>query len=96
MAGVSTQIGTVAGAKTSGTYYTLKLVVNGSSLACYLNGVLILTISNSQLVTGKPGLFAVMGLSALPFDDFECTDAIASGGGDGGGSVARAGLLGVG
>ena len=38
VAGVSTQIGTVAGAKTSGTYYTLKLVVNGSSLTCYLNG----------------------------------------------------------
>ena len=78
------------------TFYLLKLVVTGGVLQVYVNGSLVISATDTApLSSGKPGLFASSGTTPPSFDDFECTDAVSSGGG-GGGSGARGTLLGVG
>ncbi len=52
---------------TTGTWYNLKLVVNGSSLQAYVNDVLELAASDSSLATGRIG-FTTYNTSA-EFDD---------------------------
>ena len=96
VAGVVTALRTVSFTVVEGTLYTVRLTVTGDSLAVLINGVSYGTNTDSSLLTGKPGLYAVTGISVPSFDDFACTDAVADGGGGGGGSVPRAGLLGVG
>ncbi len=41
---------------TAGTWYTVKLVVNGSSLSMYVNGTLQLSATDSSLASGAVGL----------------------------------------
>jgi hypothetical protein len=78
---------------------TVKLVATGPVLQVYVQGEQVLYITDGLLVAGKPGLFAGTGGGPIPFEDFECSDALVTtggGGGGGGGLVPRGGLLGVG
>jgi pectate lyase len=52
---------------TTGTWYTLKLVVNGTSLQAYVNGVLELSATDSSLRTGK--LLLTTYNASAEFDD---------------------------
>ncbi len=51
----------------TGTWYTLKLVVSGSQLQAYLDGVLQLTATDTSLTAGKGGLIALY--TSAEFDD---------------------------
>jgi pectate lyase len=51
----------------TGTWYTLKLVVSGSQIQGYVNGELQLTATNSQLTQGKCGVLA--HYASVEFDD---------------------------
>ncbi len=97
LSGVNTYLSDGVHAAVSGTYYTLKLVVTGTGLLGYVNGVLKVSYDDptTTILSGKPGLTARTGGIKPAFDDFECTDAVVEGGG-GGGTVPRSGLLGVG
>lgn len=56
----------------TGTWYTLKLTVNGASLSGYVNGSLELSATDSSLATGRVG-FTAMNASA-EFDDLIVAD----------------------
>jgi pectate lyase len=51
----------------SGTEVDVKLVVNGSSLEGYVNGVLQCRVTDTDLVSGKSGLYSFKSKSS--FDD---------------------------
>ena len=51
----------------SGTEYDVKLVVNGSSLEGYVNGVLQCRVTDTDLVKGKSGLYSYKSKGS--FDD---------------------------
>lgn len=95
VAGASAVLGSFSFAAVNATYYTLRLTVTGTQLVVTVNGVTKMTVTDAALVSGKPGLFAQTGWSVMPFEDFECSAAVAASGG-GGGSLARGSLLGVG
>ncbi len=56
--GAITSIASKAYTVAAGTWYTLKLVVNGSSIQAYVNGVQELAASDSSLATGRVGLMS--------------------------------------
>ncbi len=51
----------------TGTWYTLKLAVNGTQLEAYVDGVLQLSATDSALATGKVGCYAAY--VSAEFDD---------------------------
>ncbi len=57
----------------TGTWYTLKVAVSGSSINAYVNGNLELSATDSSLASGKVG-FAMINASA-EFDDIVVEDA---------------------
>ncbi|HYH03933.1 MAG TPA: right-handed parallel beta-helix repeat-containing protein, partial [Bacillota bacterium] len=58
---------------TTGTWYTVKLEVNGTSLKMYVNGTLQLSASESSLTSGGIGLIAFK--TVTKFDAVTVTDA---------------------
>jgi hypothetical protein len=56
----------------TGTWYTLKLTVNGSSLQGYVNGALELSATDSSLIAGKIGCTAYY--ASAEFDDIRVDD----------------------
>ncbi|HEX3047102.1 MAG TPA: family 16 glycoside hydrolase, partial [Bacillota bacterium] len=61
----------------TGTWYTLKLVLNGSSIQAYVNGVQELTATDSSLATGKVGFYCLN--TSAEFDDVIAEDSGAVG-----------------
>ena len=58
VAGASTTLyGPIAQAFSAGSMFTLA--VNGSSISVYINGTLIVTVSDSSIISGSPGLLLV-------------------------------------
>lgn len=55
----------------TGTWYTLRLDVNGSSLAAYVNGAQQLTATDTQYTAGDAGVATYFGTAS--FDDFLVT-----------------------
>lgn len=51
----------------TGTWYTIRLTVNGSQLQCYVNGNPELSASDSAFASGRIGLYAYN--TAVEFDD---------------------------
>ncbi|TXK84186.1 DUF1080 domain-containing protein [Paenibacillus sp. N3.4] len=65
--GVLTTLSSKNYAWTTGTWYTMKAVVNGSNLEFWVNGNLELTASDSSISSGQIGLNAHR--SSAKFDD---------------------------
>ncbi len=65
--GSTTILASKAYSVTAGTWYTMKLVVNGTALQGYVNGALELSAADSSLASGKAGVFTY-NTSAV-FDD---------------------------
>jgi pectate lyase len=76
VAGVWGWVSDAAFAGTFGTLYTLKLEVAGSLLTLSVDGVQKLQETDTDLSTGKPGIYqsVTYGISARA-DNFECTAA---------------------
>ncbi|MCR2804548.1 DUF1080 domain-containing protein [Paenibacillus sp. SCIV0701] len=70
--GSSTTLATKSYALSSGTWYTVKLELNGSALSMYVNGQLELTANDSSLSSGGIGLVAFKTVSK--FDDISVED----------------------
>lgn len=60
----------------TGTWYTLRIDVNGNTISGYVDGALIGTASNSDYGSGQIGLFT--GYASGRFDDVTVTDATSS------------------
>ncbi len=67
VSGASTTLASKTYAVTTGTWYTLKLAVNGTSLQASVNGVLELSATDSSLATGRPAVTTYN--ASAEFDD---------------------------
>ncbi len=67
VSGAATAIASKTYTVTTGTWYVLKLVLNGSSIQAYVNGALELSATDSALATGKVGFTAQN--AGAEFDD---------------------------
>lgn len=67
VSGSSTTLASKTYTVTTGFWYTLKLVLSGSALQAYVNGVAELSATDSSLATGKVGLTTVN--ASAEFDD---------------------------
>lgn len=76
VSGSVTDLGTIAGRPTDGN--TFKLAINGTTLSAYDNGVLITSVTVSDLSGGAPGIGSEIGGPA--WDDWEGTGESGSGG----------------
>lgn len=61
------------------TLYTYKITATGSTIAGAREGTQFASVTDSTYGTGAPGMYGHMGNHNLVFDDFESTDATASG-----------------
>lgn len=79
VAGVQTQIGTAATGATSAVL--CKLSVNGSAIECFINGVSVISVADTTIVTGvRVGGLMRGGASARStIDNFYAEDIVASG-----------------
>ncbi|MEI7024822.1 pectate lyase [Paenibacillus sp. y28] len=71
--GTSTTLVSKSYALTTGTWYTVKLEVEGTALNMYVNGVLQLSATDSSIATGAIGLLTHSGAVAK-FDDVAVND----------------------
>ncbi len=74
--GSSTTLATKDYTLSTGTWYTVKLELNGSTLNMYVNGQLQLTASDSSLSSGGIGLVAYK--TVTKFDDVSVSDSAGS------------------
>ncbi len=92
IAGANTYLGdsgsSVLAVDTTGT---IKLEAIGTAIKVYVGGVQKISVTDSAITSGKPGLHAFTGDQKVDFDNFECTDA--SGGGGVIGKLAMSTLL---
>ncbi len=70
--GSSTTLVSKSYSLSAGTWYTVKLEVNGSTINMYVNGSLELTTTDSSLTSGKAGLIAYKVVAK--FDDVTVDD----------------------
>lgn|GEM_PF-1301589 len=61
----------------AGTWYTVKLEVNGSSLNMYVNGALELSATDGSLMSGRIGL-VTQGAAVAKYDDIVVADVAAA------------------
>jgi len=80
--GVDTYIADSVVSASANTLYTLKLQATGTTLLGYFEGAEKINTTDSAHSGGKPGMLQLTGDAAQfsDHDDFECTDATASGG----------------
>lgn len=77
--GVETHLATVAGTYSPGDTLAIKVVTNGSSVICSVNGVVVITTTSTQFQTAtKYGLFdfqsTALGFGDATWDNFEVTN----------------------
>ncbi len=58
VAGVTTTLQTVSATSNAGTWYTVEIVAVGTTIEGWLNGVQILSATDSSLSSGYPALVA--------------------------------------
>ncbi|NOU72738.1 family 43 glycosylhydrolase [Paenibacillus sp. LMG 31458] len=74
VAGTSTMLAAaVPFASVSNKWYTLKMVLKGTSIRCFIDDVLVFDVTDSKWTTGKVGFRTKWGLAQ--FDDVKITDA---------------------
>ncbi|MEJ3749696.1 pectate lyase [Actinomycetes bacterium KLBMP 9797] len=71
--GATTTLASASFSTATGTWYTLSLSATGSSLVGSVNGVQVVSTSDSSYATGRTGLIA--NYAASSFDDVVVTDA---------------------
>ncbi|KXK59995.1 pectate lyase [Micromonospora rosaria] len=71
-------LATSAATVTTGTWYTLRLEAFGSSLRGFLDGVQVLSATDTSLASGRVGLYT--SYASASFDDVVVEDTPASGG----------------
>lgn len=76
----STLFGAASGVSV-GVDVTLKLVVTGTSLEVFINGVSKGSVSDGNIASGQPGAHGFWGTAGTraSWDDFECTSPVAAG-----------------
>lgn len=72
VSGSSSTLATKSFALSAGTWYTIKLEMNGSSIKMYVNGVLQLSATDTSLTSGAVGLVAFK--TATKYDDIVVSD----------------------
>ncbi|GMK37671.1 hypothetical protein PCCS19_07250 [Paenibacillus sp. CCS19] len=72
VSGSSSTLATKSYALSAGTWYTIKLEMNGSSIKMYVNGVLQLSATDTSLTSGAVGLVAFK--TATKYDDIVVSD----------------------
>jgi poly(beta-D-mannuronate) lyase len=66
-----TTLGSKSVTYSTSSYTTLKLVIDGSSLKAYVNGVLKISVTDSSITSGSPGFRTYK--NKAKFDTFTCT-----------------------
>lgn len=73
VSGSSTTLATTNYALSTGVWYSVKLILSGSSISMYVNNQLVLTASDSSLTSGAVGLIAYK--TAAKFDNVIVSDS---------------------
>lgn len=81
VAGVDSYIADIVGMwPTLDVVYTWKMDATGTTLTIYRDGVSKMSVTDSNIASGKPGIHIQTGDTAIPLDNFQSTDATAAGG----------------
>jgi hypothetical protein len=70
-AGTSTLSGAISAGIVTGTWYTVKLTIVGSTLTAYINGAMVAQASDATLTNGGVGL--IVDNANAEFDDVVVT-----------------------
>lgn len=77
VSGTLTYLGDGAATLPADTMVTIKISVVGTTIKGYVNGVEVVSVTDSDLTSGKPGVRITTGQNTNypTFDNFECTSA---------------------